>query len=235
MLQQLPAATRNLLILIGITGIAQFVLPRNGWNTYTLYLFYPDSNLFRPWQLVTHMFCHGGLMHFLFNAIALFSFGSIVEYKIGTKRFVYLFLISGLGAVAVHYASVAVEAWQLTGSVLPYRLGVVPHPIGYAETFLMAGTGAVHYGPMLGASGALYGIMAAFAFLYPNERMIFLFIPYPIKAKYLVPIIVGIDILFGFGRVEGDPMAHFAHIGGALTGFLIVKLWFSNWLRSRRY
>jgi membrane associated rhomboid family serine protease len=78
---------------------------------------------------------------------------------------------------------------------------------------------------MLGASGAIYGIMVAFAFFYPNEEMIFMFIPYPIKAKYLVPVIVGIDVVFGFSNIEGNPVAHFAHIGGALAGFVTVYIW----------
>jgi rhomboid-like protein len=85
---------------------------------------------------------------------------------------------------------------------------------------------------MLGASGAIYGIMAAFAFFYPNEEMVFLFIPYPIKAKYLVPIILAIDLIFGFTNLESDPFAHFAHLGGALAGFLTVKLWFGKWIRN---
>jgi membrane associated rhomboid family serine protease len=89
----------------------------------------------------------------------------------------------------------------------------------------------VPYPPMLGASGALYGVMTAFAVLYPNESMIFLFIPYPIKAKYLVPIIVGIDVIMGFVDLESDNIAHFAHIGGALFGLIIVKIWQKGWLK----
>jgi membrane associated rhomboid family serine protease len=85
---------------------------------------------------------------------------------------------------------------------------------------------------MLGASGAIYGIMAAFAFFYPNEEMVFLFIPYPIKAKYLVPIILAIDLIFGFTNLENDPFAHFAHLGGALAGFLTVSVWFKKWNRK---
>ena len=97
---------------------------------------------------------------------------------------------------------------------------------------IQLGTKQVSYGPMLGASGAIYGIMAAFAFFYPNEEMVFLFIPYPIKAKYLVPIILAIDLIFGFTNLENDPFAHFAHLGGALAGFLTVSVWFKKWNRK---
>ena len=82
---------------------------------------------------------------------------------------------------------------------------------------------------MLGASGALYGVMTAFGVLYPNETMIFLFIPYPIKAKYLIPIIVGLDVLLGVVDLSSDNIAHFAHIGGAIFGFIIIKIWQKNW------
>ena len=89
----------------------------------------------------------------------------------------------------------------------------------------LAGFEAVNYPPMLGASGAVYGVMVAFAVLYPNETLLFLFIPYPIKAKYLVPIMVGLDIVLGLGSFSGDNVAHFAHIGGAATGLALIFLW----------
>jgi rhomboid-like protein len=174
------------------------------------------------------MFAHGGFTHFLFNVIALISFGGIIEYKLGTRRFLTLYFISGLGAVLLHYISVGIEVYQLTETFFP-------NLDGKAENIVFGiqlGTKQVSYGPMLGASGAIYGIMAAFAFFYPNEEMVFLFIPYPIKAKYLVPIILAIDLIFGFTNLENDPFAHFAHLGGALAGFLTVSVWFKKWNRK---
>jgi membrane associated rhomboid family serine protease len=233
MFQQIPPGTRNILILIGLIGMAQIALPKVGFEVEPLYLFYPDSNLFRPWQLVSHMFCHGGFTHFLFNTIALFSFGGIVESRLGTKKFLYLFFISGLGAVLVHFLSVGFQTYQISGELFPNFSGLIPNPENQPVYGISTGKGTAHYGPMLGASGALYGIMTAFAFFNPNEKMIFLFIPYPIKAKYLVPIIVGLDIVLGFGGVQNDPIAHFAHIGGAITGFLFAKIWYNNWMKKR--
>lgn len=228
MLQNIPTGLRNLVILIGLMGMAQIALPNAGFDPIQLYLFYPDSDAFRPWQLITHMFAHGGFTHFLFNVIALVSFGGIIEYKLGTRRFLTLYFLSGLGAVLLHFISIGYEVYQLTGTLLPNHNGLTDN-----FTFgIQIGSSSVGYGPMLGASGAIYGIMAAFAFFYPNEEMVFLFIPYPIKAKYLVPIILAIDLIFGFTNLESDPFAHFAHLGGAVTGFLVVKFWFRNWIRS---
>jgi rhomboid-like protein len=208
--------------------MAQIALPNINIDPVQLYLFYPDSDAFRPWQLVTHMFAHGGFTHFLFNVIALISFGGIIEYKLGTRRFLTLYFISGLGAVLLHYISVGIEVYQLTETFFPNLNGKAENIV----FGIQLGTKQVSYGPMLGASGAIYGIMAAFAFFYPNEEMVFLFIPYPIKAKYLVPIILAIDLIFGFTNLENDPFAHFAHLGGALAGFLTVSVWFKKWNRK---
>ena len=126
------------------------------------------------------------------------------------------FFISGLGAVLIHFTWMANWIYSQTGYVFPN------HAAGYNW---------VPYAPMLGASGALYGVMTAFALLYPEERMIFLFLPYPIKAKYLVPVIVGLDVLLGVLDFQSDNIAHFAHIGGALFGFLFVKIWKKFWYK----
>lgn len=228
MLNHIPPGLRNLIILIGLVGMAQIALPNINIDPVQLYLFYPDSDAFRPWQLVSHMFAHGGFTHFLFNVIALISFGGIIEYKLGTRRFLTLYFISGLGAVLLHYISVGIEVYQLTETFFPNLNGKAENIV----FGIQLGTKQVSYGPMLGASGAIYGIMAAFAFFYPNEEMVFLFIPYPIKAKYLVPIILAIDLIFGFTNLENDPFAHFAHLGGALAGFLTVSVWFKKWNRK---
>ena len=216
MISNLPPGLKNILIVMVLGAMAQTALPRIGIDPVQWYLFYPDSDQFRIWQLVTHMFCHGGFSHILFNGIALFSFGIVVEHRLGTNRFLRLFFISGLGAVLIHFLWTAYFVKASTGLFFPNissDLYQIPYP------------------PMLGASGALYGIMTAFALLYPNESMIFLFIPYPIKAKYLVPVIVAIDVIFGFADLESDNIAHFAHIGGALFGFLFVKIWQKAWIK----
>ncbi|MFM6951680.1 MAG: rhomboid family intramembrane serine protease [Bacteroidota bacterium] len=207
---QLPPALKNLLIVMALMGLAQVALPNIGFNPFQLYLYFPDSYSFRLWQLVTHVFCHGDIGHFIFNGIALFSFGLIVELRLGSTRFLQLFFISALGAVLFHFAAMAYSLYGEFHTLIPNHL---------------AGFEALQYPPMLGASGAVYGVMVAFAVLYPNETLLFLFIPYPIKAKYLVPIMVGLDIVLGLGSFSGDNVAHFAHIGGAATGLLMIFVW----------
>lgn len=103
----IPVGLKNLLIIMALIGLAQVALPRVGIDSFFMYLFYPDSPWFRPWQLITHIFCHGSISHFLFNGIALFSFGAIVEMRLGTQRFLMLFFLSALGAVALHFGNIA--------------------------------------------------------------------------------------------------------------------------------
>ncbi len=207
---QLPPALKNLLIVMALMGLAQVALPNIGFNPFQLYLYFPDSYSFRLWQLVTHVFCHGDIGHFIFNGIALFSFGIIVELRLGSTRFLQLSFAAALGAVLFHFAAMAYSLYREVHTLIPNHL---------------AGFEAIPYPPMLGASGAVYGVMVAFAVLYPNETLLFLFIPYPIKAKYLVPIMVGLDIVLGLGSFSGDNVAHFAHIGGAATGLLMIFVW----------
>lgn len=230
MFRNIPPGLRNLLILIGLFELAKYSLPKVGFDMGQLYLYYPDSPSFKPWQLITHMFCHGGWAHLLFNGIALFSFGAIMELKLGTRKFLTLFFISGLGAVLVHFISVAVVLYNKFGTIMPMHTpelqGLIQQiPAGMTDAFFS-------FGPMVGASGALYGVLIAFVFFYPNERLIFLFIPYPVKAKILIPIILLLDVIGGFGQFNWDPVAHFAHLGGALTGYLTVRFW--AWDRMNR-
>lgn len=221
MLNNLPPGLRNLLILILLFELAKHALPRIGFDVSELFLYYPDSYRFRPWQLITHMFLHAGIAHLLFNGIALYSFGGIMEGKLGTKKFISLFFISGLGAVLVHFISVAIFIYSNTGSIFPLHEGVIQVSAEMADHIK-------GYGPMVGASGALYGVLIAFVYYYPNEKLIFLFIPYPIKAKILIPIILLLDVIGATGNFNWDPIAHFAHLGGALTGYIVVRFWAWN-------
>ncbi len=210
----IPTGLKNLLIIMALFGLAQIALPRTGFDVMELYLYYPDSQWFKPWQLITHIFCHGGFTHFLFNAIALFSFGAVVEFRLGTSKFLQLFFLSALGAVMLHFGNIAFNLYHDLGTIFPNR---------------STGNFQFMYGPMVGASGAVYGVMVAFALMYPNESLMFLFIPYPIKAKYLVSFMIVLDLVLALGNMEGDVVAHFAHLGGALIGFIFTLVWKRNW------
>jgi membrane associated rhomboid family serine protease len=163
------------------------------------------------------MFLHGGWAHILFNMFALFSFGPIVEYSIGSKRFFNLYFICGIGAVFFQMLVQAIEVHSMTGSFMAANLPVDP-AIGQKLQ-------AIYYGPVLGASGAIFGLLIAFGMLYPNMELMILFIPVPVKAKYIIPVYVIIELFLGVSQFQDDDVAHFAHLGGALLGFIMVKIW----------
>ena len=173
-----------------------------------------DYQKFQPYQIFTHLFSHSPTMfaHILFNMFALWMFGRVLENVWGPKRFLFFYLASGIGAAALHLAMQYFRCEQVWQSI------VAGNPVPPEKIF-----GAIS--PALGASGAIMGLFAAFAFLFLNTELIFLFIPFPIKAKWMVLIMVGLDLFGGFSKTSGDNVAHFAHLGGAITGFIIVFIW----------
>ena len=163
----------------------------------------PATGNFKPFQIVSHMFMHGGITHLLFNMLTLFFLGPMVEKVWGAKKFLTFYFIAGFGALAAHLL------------------------VGY----IISGA----QGPVLGASGAIFGMMVAFAMLFPDVKLMLLFPPIPIKAKFLVGGLVALDLISGlrgssiFGATN---IAHFAHLGGAVTGFLLVLFWNNFKLKS---
>ncbi|GHA18361.1 rhomboid family intramembrane serine protease [Arenicella chitinivorans] len=160
-------------------------------------LFGWQSPNFELWQLLTHVFLHGSEMHLLFNMIALWSFGRVLERVWGNRRFLLFYLICGVGAAVI--------------SMLVNNLILNTQFTGH----------------MVGASGAIYGILVAFALLFPNFKIMLIFLPVPIAAKYFVPVLLLIDLTAGFTGVSifGQNIAHFAHVGGAIVGAVLVFLW----------
>ena len=175
--------------LIGINVVvflAVYLSPFPSIREY--FVLYPAGTpYFKPGQLFTHMFMHGGEMHLLFNMLALYFIGPTVENHMGSRKFLYFYLFSGIGAMLLH---------------------------------LLIGGNA----PVVGASGAIYGVLAGFAFIFPNTQLMLLFPPIPIKAKYLVTILIVIDLFSGISGTRTG-IAHFAHLGGALFGILLILYW----------
>lgn len=168
---------------------------------------YPfSSSLFKPFQIITHMFMHGSISHIFWNMFGLWMFGNNIENIWGSKRFLIYYFVCGLGAVFCHQI---IQEIQIGG--LP------PH-----EAFIAQQT------PTVGASGAIYGILLAFGMLFPNTKIWLLFPPIPIKAKYLIIILGVISLWSGFAANEADNIAHFAHLGGMLFGFFMIKYWEKN-------
>ncbi|HLR00975.1 MAG TPA: rhomboid family intramembrane serine protease [Sphingobacterium sp.] len=193
-------------------------------------VFYPDSPFFKIWQVITYMFMHGGFNHLFFNMFALFMFGSVIERVLGSRRFINFYFICGIGALILQYGVQAVEVYQITGTVRARELidfdflsNRITSQLNLSQNELST-LASIYATPLVGASGAIYGLLLAFAYLFPNMSLFLLFIPIPIKAKYFIPILIVIEIYLSFSS-PGSSVAHLAHVGGALFGFLLLKIW----------
>ena len=185
--QRTTPVVLNLIIINALVFVAQMVFDSTWGLTNRMALYSYNSGLFEPYQLVTHMFAHGGFFHILFNMYALWMFGSVLERVWGPKRFLIFYLVCGLAA-------------------------------GLTQMFLVSG------GAAIGASGAIMGLLAAFAYTFPNTQFYILPFPFPIKAKYMAAIYAAIDLFGGFSG-STDNVAHFAHLGGLAMGFILVIIW----------
>lgn len=211
---------KNLLIINGLMFLADVVLAGQGTNlSRILGAFYFDSPQFAPYQIVTHMFMHGDIMHIFMNMFGLVMFGTMLEERWGAKRFLFFYFAAGLGAIALHMLMNGLQLYNITGS-FTNDLSMLRVPLDKVDQ-----VSAIYFAPAIGASGAVFGILTAFAFIFPNTPLFIMFIPVPIKAKYLVIGYIAYELFFGFANVPGDNIARFAHIGGAITGFIIVLIW----------
>ena len=222
-MNNLPPVVKNLLIINVIFFIATLVFKNSdGFPLVAqLAVFYFDSPFFRIWQPITYMFMHSptDYFHIMFNMFALYSIGSVLETRWGTKRFIIFYFITGLGALGLQWMVQAYEVYSVVGSI---TLDITQQiSASQADMNVLS---SIYYGPMLGASGAIFGIFIAFGMLYPNAEMYVMFIPVPIKAKYLMIGYVVLELFLGIGKFQGS-VAHFAHLGGALLGYILVKLW----------
>lgn len=185
--------------------IQEYIVNEDMWGRLQLALFYPSSPYFRPYQLITHMFMHANLEHLFFNMFALFMFGPHLERLWGPKRFTFFYLFSGIGALALHLFVIFIQINYLSGTALAFL--------------------QLQNTPTLGASGAIFGILVGFAMKFPNVELFLLFLPIPIKAKYFVLIYAGFELFMGFSPYGNNGVAHFAHLGGALFGLLLILYW----------
>jgi membrane associated rhomboid family serine protease len=233
-MNNITPVVKNLIIINIIFYVATWVLRAQGIDlTEILGAHYFDSPKFQIWQPITYMFMHSeaDIMHIMFNMFGLYMFGSILEAHYGAKKFINFYLITGLGAIFLQWAVQAVELYQITGSIVDHgnlQLDLLAQkqydPSRFSES-QASNLASIYFGTMVGASGALFGIMTAFAVLYPNIELMLIFLPVPIKAKYFIPIYIVLELFLGLSRIEGDSVAHFAHLGGALIGYILVKLW----------
>jgi membrane associated rhomboid family serine protease len=220
----------NLLIINVVMFLGSMLFLRvfsNDLNNL-LGLFYFQSPKFKPWQLVTHMFMHGGIGHIFFNMWALWIFGKTLESVWGSQRFLIYYLITGLGAAFFHQL---IQYIQLGPDVaaLKAAYGVPRVNIALLAEILKPGNQFYELGralmvPTIGASGAVYGVLLAFGMLFPNTPLFIIPIPFPIKAKWLVIGFFGLELFLGIARPGGN-IAHFAHLGGMIFGFILIRYW----------
>lgn len=223
----LPPVIKNLLIINGLVFLATITFPD---LLSKIALYFPGSPYFQPFQIVTHMFTHADFGHVFFNMFSLWMFGAVLENVWGPKRFLQYFLITGLGAAALH---MGVNAWQLYNAVGTLHPDIIVNGDTVSGNYTAEQMHKIVtcYAPTVGASGAVYGILIAFGMLFPNT-LLYIYFLLPIKAKYLVIILIAIEVYFGFVNSPTDNIAHFAHLGGALFGFIMVKYWQRN---SRKF
>lgn len=232
----LPPVVKNLLIINGLFFLAtiSFAGAFHMDLTRILGLFLPGSPEFKPVQLVTHMFMHANFSHIFFNMFALWMFGTAIENLMGGKRFLIYYLITGFGAAFLHLAVTYFEALHLRNELLS-----AGYSVEELQRYIRSGSYNVLYGvqertivsflakyfiPTVGASGAVFGILLAFGMFFPNNY-IYLFFAIPVKAKYFVMAYGLLELYFGVVNRPGDNVAHFAHLGGMLFGYFLIKLW----------
>ena len=238
---QITDTVKHLLIINILVFVGTVTIGNGEFFLTNFSLFFPESNMFKPWQVITHMFMHAGPMHLFFNMLLLFFFGPVIERNLGAKRFIFLYFSAGLGATILPLIIDYFQFYQTLGVL-------VENGLDKNEIMNLVNEGKYNTGwesilgeerlasftricakVSLGASGAIMGIMAAFAYMFPNAQLMLLIPPIPIKAKYLVTGMIGADlitaILTGTPLLASSNVGHWAHVGGALTGLLIVWYW----------
>ncbi len=236
---------KHLLLINIIFFFASSVLGEIMYDLFAMH--YPNNPNFFIWQPITHMFMHGDLTHIMFNMFGLWMFGTPIEQMWGKKKFIFFYISAGLGAVLLQTIIYHIDIISVNQILFEYGLsrGEIDlfYETGRLNTSLIQTIGEDKLfsgiqsfkALMVGASGALYGILVAFAMLFPNVQLMLLFPPIPVKAKYLVPILILFDLFFGFTSYSVGPIAHFAHVGGAITGFVMMWYWKKNNYNNKRW
>jgi membrane associated rhomboid family serine protease len=229
----LPPVVKNIILINILMLLADFaaksVLGKD--LAMILGLYFPKSENFMPMQIVTHMFMHGGFWHLFFNMFALYMFGGVLENVWGPKRFFIYYMVCGLGAAFVHESVIAIQYSKLMNIINPDQLQLVVNDgaayFSQGKVFTdptMKNLQMLLNVPTVGASGAVFGILLAFGVLFPNTQLMLLFPPIPIKAKYFVIIYGAIELYLAVTQ-PGSNIAHAAHLGGMVFGFLLLRYW----------
>lgn len=231
--KNIPLVVKNILIINGLFYLATILLQNQGIDLSDyLGLHYWQSEGFMPHQLITYMFMHGGFTHILFNMFAVWMFGRVLEGVWGQKRFLIYYMATGVGAGLIQLLVAYIRIAGLGDAVTPEILDLIMtegyqitlEGKNYIDPFLGNLNGLIN-GVTVGASGAVFGILLAFGMLFPNTELMLLFPPIPIKAKWFVLGYGALELYSGFANNPNDNVAHFAHLGGMLFGFILIKMW----------
>ena len=232
-MNSIPTVTKNLLIINVLAFFGMIVAEKYDIDlNYWLGLHFVLSEDFNAAQLITYMFMHGGWTHIFFNMFAVWMFGSVLEQVWGPKRFLFYYLVCGIGAGLVQELVTGIRYYDMLPSVPPEMVdlamreggSVIKDGMNYSHPVLGA-FNALLNGTTVGASGAVYAILLAFGMLFPNQQMFIMFLPIPIKAKYIVIGYALIELYSGFINSPMDNVAHFAHLGGMVFGFILIMYW----------
>jgi len=244
---RMTETVKVLLIINVIFFIGSQLLGEVAYEYFALW--FVENPNFEFWQIVTHMFMHGGFMHILFNMYALWAFGSPIEQMLGQKRFIFFYFSAGFGAAILHTLvnyygyHTGIQDLMDAGmnmSQIDNFLQTGQYPKRILDSISMDSLGnlyAAFFTPAVGASGAIYGILVAFGMMFPNVELFLLFVPVPIKAKYFIPGIIVLDLFSGVTgySIFGGSIAHFAHVGGALFGFIMMYYWKKKQFNDNRW
>jgi membrane associated rhomboid family serine protease len=229
----LPPVVKNLLIINGLFFVAMIVLD-SSFNfdlVAILGLHYPLAHDFGVWQFITYMFMHGGFRHILFNMFALWMFGNTLENVWGGKRFLNYYLITGIGAGLVQVLVAYIRIASLQTGLSPEEIQTI-YTEGYEvlqkgmnyQNEAMASINLIVNTSTVGASGAVVGLLLAFGMMFPNS-LIYIYFAIPVKAKYFVMLYGAFELYLGFSNNPADNVAHFAHLGGMIFGFILIQFW----------
>ena len=231
----IPETIKQLIIINVIFYIGSQFLGDLSYDMLALHYYENEKFLFT--QFLTHMFMHGSLTHILFNMLGLWMFGSPLEQMWGRNKFLFFYISCGLGAAFIQTGFYYFQVQNLYETIELNNLSTSSPDIildYMSQSDYMAAISGFN-SVMVGASGAIYGVLVAFAFSFPNSKLMLLFFPFPIKAKFFVPLVILIDLFFGISSYSVGPIAHFAHIGGALIGLIMLLYWKKNQFNDKRW
>lgn len=208
-----PPVIKNLVIINALMLLITLLTGDFMYEKFSL--FYVESPFFKPYQFITHMFMHGNFIHLFFNMYTLVIFGIVLEQIWGSQKFFLYYIVTGLGAAALHTLVLYIQASSLEGAAMA------------GDFAAMESLKAIMSTPTVGASGAVYGVLLAYGMLFPNNVLQLLIPPVAIKAKWMVLIFGGLELVLGITNTGGN-IAHFAHLGGMIFGYILIRYWKKN-------